>query len=533
MALRIVTFLFYIFHYVSSPSRWILSQALAIIKNKNAENKICVAIEELQVRVHGNRAVVVSIFVVGIMCFGLFGCGSGGNQPVLGSGTPSTGVNVTFKNMRPDQATVPAFVSFGGGGTLIGTNNADGSALTKGTSYSLSSLSQGVNITTYDSGRIYISLQNQLTTPNAGNGYAPNFNNPNLGDFATRWDKVEVTIAPGPPATSGGANLTSQDFFGLPLSITTSGGTQTPANLTWRTDTATVFQTLGALSNFNVITVEDAARAIAVGDNITGVEIPGVSAGKVVRVISPGSVAPINAAGQTVYASLAGYVSYLQTGNPTTPGQPVQTMIVGNNGQISKGGPFQMYNLTATISNKSYTVNGMPVSPGDLIFNGNINSGSGDVLYTIQVLAADLSDSEIYGANPQWKTLVPSDPNQSDPYMVVEKVIADYFAALNFGFAGSQVTNTNMPPTTIGASPSWTWYGNQPSGQATPKLPIAAAFAGAQPQNTGRYNLYAAYLVGVTDSYGFAYNDRLELPLAPLSDGSTMQITILPDTPTP
>ena len=241
-------------------------------------------------------------------------------------------------------------------------------------------------------------------------------------------------------------------------------------------------------------------------------------------------------AGNTVYPSLAGYVSSLQTGNS---GQPVQTQIAGHNGQITNGGPFQTYNLTAAISNSSYTVNGSGISPGDLVLTGPINSGSGAVNYTILVPAHYLSDTAIYGANPGWCILVPAGPPcqyppisnpATDPNKIVEKVTADYFAALNFGFVGSTVNNANMNGTAIGASPSWTWYGNNPSGQAAPKLSIKAAFNAAQPDTTKPYyNQYADYLVGVTDSYGFAYNDRLELPLAPVSDNATVVVSILPD----
>jgi hypothetical protein len=231
-----------------------------------------------------------------------------------------------FQNRRFDATTVPAYITFGGGGALVGTL-ANGTPLTKGAAYSLSSLASGVKITTYDAGRIYLSLGSKLVTPNPGNGYAPNFDNPNLDDFTTRWDKIERSIAPGPNGTMGGVNLTSQDFFGLPLDVATTGGSQAPANLTWRADTLTVFTKLGALSNNAVITKQNATGSIALGDN--GIDVPGV--GNVIRVISPASVAPTSADGQTVYPSFAGYVSYLQTGNPAHPGQPVQTQIAGNN----------------------------------------------------------------------------------------------------------------------------------------------------------------------------------------------------------
>ncbi len=473
-----------------------------------------------------NRLLGVSLIVAAFISVTLSGCSSSSAPAGSGSSTSTIqdvprGVIFKFQNLRPDATTAPAFISFGGGGALTGTNLADGSLLTKGTAYPLSSLASGVNITTYTNGRIYLSVGSGLTTPNDGNGYAPNYNNPNLGDFSTRWDKIELTIAPGTGSndTSGGVNLSSQDFFGLPLDVTTTGGSQAPAHLTWHADTLTVFTKLGLLSNNAVITKQNATGAIALGDN--GVNVPGV--GNVTRVISPGSVAPLEG-GKTVYQTLAEYVSYLQT-------EQVQTKIVGHNGQIPNGnpdgGPFQTYNLTAAISNSSYTVNGASISPGDLVFTGPINSSGVDVNYTILVPAVNLTDTAIYGANPSWQILVPS--GAPNPNNIVQKVTADYFAALNFGFVGSTVNNVNLPNSTIGASPSWTWYGNPLNGQPSAKLPISAAFNAAQPQNSDRYNLFADYLVGVTDSYGFAYNDRLQLPLAAVSDGTTVQISILPD----
>ncbi len=318
-------------------------------------------------RVPLNRSLGVSLIVLALIFVTLSACSCSGLPTETSQDTPQAGVTLNFQNLRPDAATVPAYISFGGGGTLAGTNLADGTPLTKGTAYPLSSLASGVNITTYLDGRIYLSLRDPLTTPDSSNGYAPNFNNPNLGDYATRWDKIELTIKPGPNGTSGGVNLTSQDFFGLPLDVTTTGGSQAPAHLTWHADTLTVFTKLGVLSNYAVITPQNATGAIALGND--GITVPGVSGGNVIRVISPGSVAPSTPGGKTVYQSLAGYVTYLQTGNPTNPGQPVQTQIAGNNGQPTDGGPFQTYNLIATISNSSYTTSGVGVSPGDPRFH--------------------------------------------------------------------------------------------------------------------------------------------------------------------
>jgi len=427
-------------------------------------------------------------------------------------------MTIKFANLRPDANTLAAYVSFGGGGTFTATDIKTNAALAKGVSYPVSSLTKGISIHEFSSGRIYVSLGAKLVTPVAGNGFSPNFDNPNLKDFATRWDKVEITFVPG----SGGANLSAQDFFGIPLKIVSKGGGQTATTLTWRSDTAPIMSALAKLAGSAVITKTNATGAIAKGGQ--GVTVPGIS-GKVVRIVSPASVAPKNAAGATVYPSFAAYVKYLRTGNPSNPGQPVKTSIVGNNGAIGQGGPLQTYNLVATVANSAGTIGGASVMTGDLVLTGSVNSGAGNVATTILVAAANLSDHAIYGANPSYSIVKGANTNA-----IAEKTLADYFAALNFGFPGSAVNNPDENGTAIGASPSWTWYGNRPNGVNRKPLPIKDAFAFAQPAKKTYYNGYAAYLTGVSDAYGFAYNDRLQSPLAPLGDGSVLTLSVLPDT---
>jgi hypothetical protein len=327
-----------------------------------------------------------------------------------------------------------------------------------------------------------------------------------------------MTFSPGIPAGtpgSGGANLSAQDFFGIRLQIVTTG--KWGSKLTWQPNSpsATVFHELGALSNFAVITLQNATGAIALGEN--GVPTEGVSGGDVVRVISPASVAPTDSMGRTVYPSLANYVMYLQTG-------PTVTNISGNNGQFSNG-TFQTYDFDAIITNSDEIVDGVKIVKGSLLFQGNVNNGNGDIATVVVVPSANLTDHAIYGANPSYMII-----KGDNTAHVVDRALADYFAALNFGFLGSTVDNPNMPGTAIGASPSYTWYGNQPNGINQPPLNITKAFDFAQHDHSERFNQYAAYLTDVSDAYGFAYNDRLQSPLAPLTDGSDMTVTILPDT---
>lgn len=108
----------------------------------------------------------------------------------LGMHTAQAGdLIVTFKNPNPSgpHDTAHTYITFGGGGTgLSGTINGGG-ALVLGQSYPMTSLAQGVTLHQFLSGRIYVSYGAGLNA-NAGNAYNPNFANPSLPDYSTRWD---------------------------------------------------------------------------------------------------------------------------------------------------------------------------------------------------------------------------------------------------------------------------------------------------------------------------------------------------------
>ena len=431
-------------------------------------------------------------------------------------------VQLQFKDLRDaaDVTAQPAWIMFGGAGELSAKNTADGSVLVKGYRYRLSDLPQGVTLSKFISGRIFISLGAALVSAYTDNGYAPNFANPSLCDFNTRWDKIELTFNPAAkPGNQGGANLTAQDFFGIRLRIDTTG-TPAPATLTYAdgSTAAGIMQNLGKLAGFKVSTSSDATGAVALGTN--GVTIPNV--GQAVRIISPASVQPFTAqgvAGTTVYPSFANYLNSLKSG---------KTIISGNNGQEITGGPLTSYSFTAALASQQSTIGSVTVNPGDLVMSGTMNIGAGDVATALVFPAGNLTDHAIYGADPAKSG---TDPGyvlaQGTANPILARAVADYFSALNFGFAGSTVDNPQMPGTPIGASPSWTWYGNKPDGNNTNPLSIQKAFGFAQPSDPTRYNQYAAYLSGVSDAYGFAYNDRLASPLASFDDGSTVAISIL------
>lgn len=400
------------------------------------------------------------------------------------------------------------YVTFGGGGTGLAGQIIGGGALVIGQSYPMTSMPQGVKLQQYLSGRVYISYGAGLNA-NAGNAYNPNFANPSLPDYGTRWDKIELTWN----GTAGGANLTAQDFFGIPLRLKNSGGSVTPVVLTWNLSTSTVMNSLGALSGFSLNALGHPQGALVTGP--AGVTIAGVPNNPVVRVISPATVTPTG--GSTVYPSMAPYIAYLRNNG----GQPIATNIAGNNGMI--GPSLQTYDLQATVRNAAGVVGGASVQPGDLVFTGTVNSGGGNVATTFVVHAAEFNDFAIYGCNAPFTMAQGANTNS-----IVQKALGDYFAGLNFGLIGSNAQNPMNAGHTIGASPSWTWYGNKPNGINQAKMNVKSAFKNAQPSHK-YYNTYAEYLVEAGDAYGFPFNDRLQAPLASLAVGSTLEVAVLKD----
>src|ERR1700761_398932 len=255
--------------------------------------------------IHFRRALAGALFPVGALLVG----------------TPAAAdLVLNFNNDRPDASTLPAFITFTGapaGGfdaTIAGTNTQ----LQEGVSYSLSALAAGVDVTKYTSGRVFVSLGSPLTGLTAGSNYAPDFVSTTSPNFLTRMDKYEITY--GVPASggapTGGANLSSTDFFGIPLQLQTTGGSQ-PKTLTWNyntaVNTAAVFQALGALENFQTDTVTNTRGALVTGGaNGVTINTPSGPMNGVVRIIAPSSTNQPGTGSSTPYPNIGAYATYIE-----------------------------------------------------------------------------------------------------------------------------------------------------------------------------------------------------------------------------
>ena len=448
----------------------------------------------------------------------------------------SAAVMLSFANNRTDYTTSDIYVTFGGLDPVVGTiDDATPVPLVQGKSYMLKDLANGISLTDGASDRIIISLGSGVTATSA-NGYAPNFGNPSEPDYLTRWDKVEFDLH----NSSGGANLSSTDFLSIPMKISVSGGSGAAKTLTSWTNTATLFNKLGALSDFAVrgptVTPPaafDNTAAIVTGPG--GVVTAGV-ADPVIRIISPTTVTQIAGGSKDdiIYSAKGSFqplIDYLRNDG----GSPKITKIWGNAAAWPPDAPNLTYKLSAYIANKDETVGGAAVSKGDLVLTGVLNSGKAgdaDVPTTAIVSSADLTDFLIYGANITIQNGRIKLVQGENPHDAIVRAVADFLAGMQLGFVGSTEANPNLAGTTIGESPSYTWFGNNLDGVDTPPLAKAYAFENAQ-KTAPWYNQYAAILADNGDSYGFPYTDRTVKPLADLTDGSNFVITILPDAPKP
>ncbi|HET6764204.1 MAG TPA: fibronectin type III domain-containing protein [Longimicrobiaceae bacterium] len=372
-------------------------------------------------------------------------------------------------------------------------------------------------VDTLTSGRLMVSLGTAIEyDDNAA---------PTATSQAMRWDKIEF----GYPAS--GADLTSIDFFGIPLQFDyLDADGNVLASMSYYTSTHTLLSSLYALSPS---TMANAFQQVSGNAPSFGWNPTTGSLADFLRVIGPqtftgdgGSPAP--------YPSFAGYLAALETAGTT-----FTISGVGGVGSPAPANNSVTYDYTGTVASDgsggylvAFTGTTTAVSPNtdDGPF-GLYTDSTGtttaaqlpaNLPVTLALTAATL-DNDIYGAVATAFTVGQStDPKGSgyiDPTLVeytansaYANLAGDFIAGLNFGYPGG----------TDGAN-SAVWYGNPP----TPY-----PFAGARATNDGFYNPFAAVLYNQSDAYGFPFSDRNGRP-SPFvwqpANATTLRITILND----
>jgi hypothetical protein len=363
------------------------------------------------------------------------------------------------------------------------------------------------------SGRVLVSYNQPITYHTTG---APTATGEGL-----RWDKIEFGF-PG-----SGADLTSLDFFGIPMQFDYLDSSGAVVNTrTFYTSTPTLLQALQSLS----VCMPAAVQRL---DKTTGWNPNADDLTTFARVLGPQTLAALPSALPAPTPALPGSCP-AQAANSPTPFPSFAAYL----GSVVGGSPFTVTgsNGVGGMTPTAYTYQGTITSDGaggyTIQLSGTMNTASPygppygmDADNNLKQLPANLSvtvsltagqmDNYIYGATATSFT-VTNLPADDLPYVansVYANIAGDFIAALHFGYLGDGSKFPN------GA----TWYTNPP----TPY-----PFAGARVTNDGYYNPYAAVLYNLSDTYGFPYSDRggRPSPYVPMDNTvTTLRITLLND----
>ena len=382
-----------------------------------------------------------------------------------GTSTPQT-LNIVVKNLNTKYTDANVFFTFRSA-PVTGTIN--GQPLNLNQSYSIADIGSGLVLQSFLGGRIYFSLGTALVGTDA-----PEPVNPSVENWGTRFDKMEMFYQPGAVSV---ADMTSFDFFAIPMTIKTYQGSTLSKTLACKSPGNTVIAGLGAL------TKNDASVVLKTPQ------------GQFVRVLGP-NLAP---AGK--YLSFAPYIA-------ATRSSGVNLHITGLFSRAGTTIPTMTQNYDFT---SSFDASGnMHLSGGGTPYNGGSSVGPG---HQIVIAANDLLNG-IYSANPPYT--VDGNAAKISDNDVYAATVRDVLAGFSLGFVNSTVTDPNTgTPFRNEASNLW-W--------ASPQ-----AFGFLQPNNV-YYDPYASYLKTVSDAYGSPFSDRWESVQAPLNSPiTTLEIDVLPD----
>jgi hypothetical protein len=384
---------------------------------------------------------------------------------------------------------------------------------------SLKDLSDGATVTTF-SGRIYVAYGPPWEPQAAYYEPGQAVTDPN---FYLRYDKMEMTFT---GQASDVANLTSIDYWSIPLSLTASKGgasVDTVSGFKGSTTANTIYTALTALTTPPVSGLPGIGGAdgspipaLVPGDFTqygTG-PAPGTA---FARIIGPSSYPTTTPQGRPVlpYDTLQSYLQYLcdQFGPSTTAGAVVPTLgagviasVKGNFAGVGSPPPAtgpaspQAYDLTATIDDSLA-----------ITLSGTCGGEQTTMVYQQSDL---LNPSGIYGGNAavSLNGATPPTPAANNVYGWIS---GDLMSGLNIGAVGSTTPSNGTGSTMVGALSSQEWFG----------LSESLFFDGLQQDN--RYNQWAATLAPLSDAYNFAYSDRFAAVFASLNPATVDTLTLI------
>ena len=362
------------------------------------------------------------------------------------------------------------------------------------------------SVTTAGSGTLYLSYGTPITYTSAPTVYTQ-----------ARWQLVELSYDQNIASVG---DLTSIDFFGIPIEMTTfaAGDTAQAAPLTRSTyysSTETLLKSLYALN---------ANMGYAMRTTSGGTFTPGTTdISQFARVVGPNQMAapgssmisptdPNYAQGSPFpYPSFADYLDSLVAAS--------YTFVEKDDATISA----YVFNYAGTVtgnrtSGYTITLTGTTQAPSPLPSNATITLN-----LPPQATASGGFDFNIYGAPQSCDSFAVAgyacDTNtlQAMANSVYGWIQADVISALNFGYLNGAIDQANG-----GTGNSSAWYGLPP---------VPYPFGAARSVNDGFYNPWAAAMYNQSDAYGFAFSDRNGRPSpgVALPTGGTLRVWLLPD----
>lgn len=363
------------------------------------------------------------------------------------------------------------------------------------------------------SGRLWVSYGAPLT-------YKQGDNSP--GSFENvRYDKIELGYNPSSGNTTGFFDLTSVDFFGIPLQLEVLADPSDEYPLrtaSFYTSTPTLLKTLNDLapSTMNQAFYQKGTSAAEKGwsssTDTLATFLRVMSPSTLVSVVQP-SGAPFTAA---PYPSFRNYLATI-----ANKGEVVT--LSGSNGV--DGGALTNWRYQASVvsdGNDGFLIKCLPTATMSNAPQGSL----GDPNYPVNpslpkdlevdiAIAADNLDEFIYGVPANAFSIKNLDAYLI-PYAansVYANIGGNYLAGLNLGYVDGKYGDD-----------STYWY------ELLPGYPPYGAARTAP--DDGYYNPYAAVLYNLSDSYSFSISDRLQIgnPLVTTTPSSPyLRVTLLPD----
>ncbi len=432
--------------------------------------------------------------------------------------TASTGVPIVFGPLG-GFAPEKVFVHFLGGGKpgvkgqYYNKTTNKMTDLIRDTPYSLAELTSPVSvgggapanipavfITSYVSGRIYISLNSPLD--GLGCCYQPASADPSDPNYLIRYQYIEPTV------DAGGmhVNMSYIDCLAIGLilmAVNAPHARNSP--LDTRVNTTQLVTTAANAATPALANVVPSPQAI-------------LPSPKFARVLPPMAFHDANNPNPLYHD----WTSYLKT---TLQRQTIH--IQGCFAGSQAGGIPQRERLTS----QGYDYMAIVDASGNVTMtaqkgSGKANSTCGGIKgdgigdqSTITIAFKELNATNgIYGCDPgyTWSYVDPKGNKQTGSTSAITNdvfgwVVGDLLAGLNFGFPGSSVP-FNGTPISLLPSTKW-WGGTMPDGTVIDPADTPAGrklmFQNAQPGQPSNYNTYAASLQDKATAYGFSLQDRL------------------------